>query len=94
MVFKRYHDPFLFLDTLIDTSSLDEGVTTIYKQINEEKLWDMYLHSMSELPYEDWKNKVTTKTDAKRMNKNEVETAVNNSKDILNNFTPKKKGGI
>lgn len=90
-MFKRYHSPFLFLDSLISCGQFIEGINTIYLQINEEKLWEMYLHSLPEveLSFEDWKNNLTYKTDAQEMNKKEVETAINKSQSLLKSFKPK-----
>lgn len=90
MIFNRYSSPFLFLDNLIAMNKLDDGIDQIYKQVNEERLWEMYIHSYSELTFEEYKNKVL----GNNKNKNEIheevdlEAAKKDIKNILSNFKP------
>lgn len=91
MIFKRYSSPFLFLENLIIQGRLCDGIDTIYKQIDEEKMWQLYLSNpIKEQSYVDWKNE--------RLSNNEEETTFevaeniedikNRSRNMLKNFKP------
>lgn len=68
-----------------------EGIDTIYKQIDEEKMWQLYLSiPIKEQSYIEWKNE--------RISNNEEETTFevaeniedikNKSRNMLKNFKP------
>lgn len=91
MIFKRYSSPFLFLENLIIQGRLSDGIDTIYKQIDEEKMWQLYLSiPMKEQSYVDWKNEIISKNEEKP--KIEVAEDINKIKDkarnMLKNFKP------
>lgn len=88
MIFKRYSSPFLFLDKLIENKKFNDGIITIYKQDNEDKLWSLYLSNpIKEKSFIDWKDEVViNNTDFDEFN---LEVAKNKAKDILKNFKPK-----
>lgn len=66
MVFKRYSSPFLFLDNLIIQGRFSNGIDTIYKQVDEEKMWQLYLSiPIKEQSYVEWKNEVISKNKEK-----------------------------
>ena len=90
MIFKRYSSPFLFLDNLIIQGKLSEGIDTIYKQTDEEKLWQLYLSiPMKEQSYVEWKNEILSKNTEPSF---EVAEDINEVKDkarnILKNYKP------
>ena len=91
MIFKRYSSPFLFLDNLIIQGRLCEGIDTIYKQADEDKLWNLYLSiPMKEQSYIEWKNEIMSRNQEKP--KFEVAEDIGDIKDkarnILKNFKP------
>ena len=91
LIFKRYSSPFLFLENLIIQGKLCEGIDTIYKQINEEKLWQLYLSiPMKEISYHEWKNKVLSENEEKPSFEvaEDLEQVKNRAKNILKNFKP------
>ena len=95
MIFKRYSSPFLFLDNLIIQGRFSDGIDTIYKQVDEEKLWQLYLSiPMKEQSYLEWKNEILSKNEEPSF---EVAEDINEVKDkarnILKNYNPNKKGG-
>lgn len=97
MIFKRYSSPFLFLDNLINQGRFCDGIDTIYKQKDEERLWELYLASVTPRAmnndyksYTDWKNEVLSKDEdlpsfEASENINEVK---DKAKNILKNFKP------
>lgn len=91
MVHKRYSSPFLFLDNLIIQGKFSKGIDTIYKQVDEEKLWALYLSiPVKEKSYNDWKNEIISKDEEPI--EFEVANDLNDIKDkarnILKNFKP------
>lgn len=91
MIFKRYSSPFLFLDNLIIQGRLSDGIDTIHRQTEEEKLWQLYLSiPMKEQSYVEWKNEIISKNEEKpsfEASEN-IEEIKNKSRNILNNFKP------
>ena len=91
MIFKRYSSPFLFLDNLILQGKLSDGIDTIYKQVDEEKLWELYLSiPMKEKSYIDWKNDImsSNQKESKVEVAEDIEEIKNKSRNMLKNFKP------
>lgn len=91
MIFKRYSSPFLFLDNLIIQGRLSDGIDTIYKQTDEEKMWQLYLSiPMKEQSYVEWKERILSEN--QETPKFEVAEDLENVKDkarnMLKNFKP------
>ena len=91
MIFKRYSSPFLFLDNLIIQGRLSDGIDTIYKQVNEDKFWQLYLSiPMKEQSYVEWKNEIIARNDEKPKFEvaEDLENVKNKARNILKNFKP------
>lgn len=91
MIFKRYSSPFLFLDNLIIQGRLCDGIDTIYKQSDEDKMWQLYLSiPMKEKSYVEWKNEVVSKNEEEPSFEvaENIEEVKNNARNILKNFKP------
>ena len=91
MIFKRYSSPFLFLDNLIIQGKLCEGIDTIYKQADEEKLWQLYLSiPVKEQSYVEWKNEIISKNEEKHGFEvaEDIGDIKNKARNILKNFKP------
>ncbi|MCL1950435.1 MAG: hypothetical protein FWF59_11955 [Turicibacter sp.] len=68
-----------------------EAIQEMYNDMNEDKLWSMYLASQADKNYEDWKKQVvghTAKVKQSGMDKERVDRVVNDSQNILNGFKP------
>ena len=91
MIFKRYSSPFLFLDNLIIQGRLCDGIDTIYKQTDEDKMWQLYLSiSIKEKSYVEWKNEVISKNEEEPIFEvaEDIEDIKNDARNILKNFKP------
>ena len=90
MIFKRYSSPFLFLDNLIIQGRFSDGIDTIYKQLDEEKMWQLYLSiPMKEKSYYDWKNEVLSKDEEPSFEASkDINEVKEEAKNILKNFKP------
>lgn len=85
LLFQRYASPFLLLDGLLTTSSLTSFIMEMYEQVNEEKLWDFYLHKVFDQTWGEFLDDVKPK----KVEKVDVGETIIKSKQMLNNFTPK-----
>lgn len=84
-LFKRYADPFLFIDSLIISERFSEFVLEFLEIQNEEMTWEFFLHKVYDKSYADFKQSIEQN---KPVPKEQLETTVKNSKSILNSFVP------
>lgn len=95
LLFKRYASPFLFIDNCLELKNLDEVVEEIFKIDDEEKQWELYVNTalLNDKSFEEWKNvgkKVSNQEETEEFTDDELETAINNSQNILKGFDPRK----
>ncbi len=89
LIHKRYSSPFFYLNLLIDNHKFSDGIDTIYKEVENERLWQLYLHSMSEKSFNDWKDEImSANTNNKVVSKMDFEATRTKAKEILHNFKP------
>ena len=94
LIYKRYASPFSFLDTFIAKNEFAECVDFLYEKSQEDKWWQMYLATLplNDKSYQDWKKEMQgtslSKNDSSDLTKEEVDTIVEKSKDILSGFKP------
>lgn len=92
MIFKRYSSPFLFLDNLINQHRLSNGIDAIYKQVNEDKMWQLYLSLIEkEKSYNDWKDEILSNSNNEIENievAENLEEVKDKARNILKNFKP------
>lgn len=97
MVFKRYANPMILLGQMIRSRRLTEFVGEFIrihnKEIEEQTTWDVWLHKVFDLSYQDFLSKINTKTSTETDKKNEptaqeLESIVKDSWGTLNSFCP------
>ena len=79
------------MDNLILNHKLNEGIDTIYKQVDEEKMWQLYLSiPMKEKSYDDWKNEILSKEEVQPSFEasNNIKNVKDKARNILKNFKP------
>ena len=91
LLFKRYASPFSFIEGMLESDSFDDAIRHIIDAENDEKLWQIYLHSNPYIAprksFNDFKKDVTGNVDySKPLTENEIKVAVSKSQNILNNF--------
>lgn len=93
LVFKRYSNPLFFLDIYIEKGEFLELVDFLIEQKLEDKWWELYLATLplNDKSYEDWKkesqgNKISNNNS--NYSKDDVDTIVKNSQNILSGFKP------
>ena len=89
LLFKRYASPFLLIDQLILTNRLDKFIDDLFKFMGEEKQeqtkWEVLLHKIYDKSWKEFCNEIEV---SNVENDVDIVETLNNSKNILNNFTP------
>lgn len=92
LLFKRYASPFSFINGMIQSGRFFEFVVELVKTTNKEKEdefnWNFYLHKVWEGNYQDFLADVENNKKNLTMTKRTIETTVQHSMNILNNFNP------
>ena len=90
LLFKRYANPFLFIEETIKTDSFSGFVSDFVEILNEENedkvLWEFYLHRVFEKSYSEFISMIKTKKQPEKTV--DFEAAINESVNILNGFVP------
>ena len=93
---KRYANPCFFMDGMIQTGRFSEFVTSFIKTINDEKEsdvnWQYYLHKVWEGSFSDFLEEIKINKQNQDLSKGTIETTIQYSMKILNNFTPDEGG--
>lgn len=88
-LFKRYADPFILLDNLIQTSSLSGFIDDMFKFINKETQertqWEFFLHKIYD---ESWNNFIERIKSEENSQTVDLGATLKNSREMLINFTP------
>lgn len=87
---SRYANPFAFIEGLMAMNDVSNGLYHIIKDEDEKKLWELYLHSMKEVSFEDWKKQIMQQQN-KPLTEAEITTYYKNSLDMLNSL---KESGV
>ena len=103
LCFKRYASPFLFMDEMIHAGRFEEFVGDFIKTVNREiddqnkekemqYHWECWLHKIFDRDFKEYLAEIKNNQKHQNMSEREIETTVQNSMNILNNFNPKKGG--
>ena len=87
LLFKRYASPFLLVDQMLQTGQFSTFVTELFDFDSDERLWNIFLHKVEGQSFNEWTASLGQESNQK-MTKNEIETTINDSFDILNGFEP------
>lgn len=97
MLSSRYANPFSVVDVMIDNEMLPEFIHNLMEQVNEDKLWQLYLAValMEDRPFSEWKADIQGSASLpdhaeKKGGKEELapEEAVMQAEGILSGFKP------
>lgn len=96
LLFKRYASPFSFMDGMIQAGRFYEFVIDFIKTTNqemEEKYdWEYFIHKVFDKSYQEFKEEIKTNKENQEMSEQDIETTVQYSMNILNNFNPEEGG--
>lgn len=96
LLFKRYASPFLFMDEMIHVGRfaefVDDFTGTVNKEKEEQINWEFYLHKVLEGTFNDFIEEIENNKKNQNLSRRTIETTVQHSMNILNNFNPEKRG--
>lgn len=85
LLFKRYASPFVLLDCLIMTNSLNSFIDEFFDFVRENNEWEFFLHKVYDKSWNEFSD------DVKQFDNSEpidLGATLTKSKNMLNNFTP------
>ena len=85
LLFVRYASPFVLLDGLIMTNSLNSFVDDFFDFVNEERNWEFFLHKVYDQSWSDFVKEIEQSENQKPV---DLGATIVKSKNMLNNFTP------
>lgn len=105
LLYSRYSNPLEFMHLYTEQGRFGEFVTEILemdqkrkteaaKKDDEQKLWEIYLHSMADKSFNDWKKDVLSNNAGSQkpvslsMDEAQVENAKQQARGILQRFSP------
>ena len=95
-LFKRYANPFLFMDGMIRTGRFCDFVRQYWQAVhtekNEKTLWEFYLHRVFDGSFDDFRKGIENDRQNRSMSEQAMETTIKHSMNILQNFSPEKGG--
>ena len=98
LLYRRYNNPFSFLSRMISKYSLTDTIIKIWNEAQEEKVFNMYLHSFSDKSFYEYKEEVLNSKRKQQENSHEMiddekkTEIVKKSNDILKSFNPLERG--
>lgn len=96
-LFQRYADPFSFINGYIQTHRflffVESFISMRHEDLEEKYKWEFYLHKVFDKSFDEWNQDAETMSKNQNMSKEQLETTLNKSLSILNNFNPSQKGG-
>ena len=85
LLFTRYASPFVLLNGLIMTNSLNSFVDDFFDFVNEERNWEFFLHKVYDKSWSEFSNDIEQSENQKPI---DLGATLMKSKNMLNNFTP------
>ena len=85
LLFVRYASPFVLLDGLILTNSLNNFVDDFFDFINEGREWEFFLHKVYDKSWSEFSKEIEQSENQKPV---DLGATLVKSKNMLNNFTP------
>ena len=84
------------MNGMILTGRFSEFVTDFVKATNEEKEqqhnWEFFLHRVWDKTFETFKKEIEEQKQVQNMSERTIETTIQHSMNILNNFNPDREG--
>ena len=85
LLFTRYASPFVLLNGLIMTNSLNSFVDDFFDFVNEERNWEFFLHKVYDQSWSDFVKEIEQSENQKPI---DLGATLVKSKNMLSNFTP------
>lgn len=89
LLFNRYASPFSLLDQMIQCGSLSDYISFMWESKQKDDEWAFYLNKeCSDMSFEQFRNNLKQTAMNQKVTKQTIETAINDSMNMLNNFVP------
>ena len=92
LLFTRYASPFVLLDNLLLTNSLDNFIVDLFDIINREReeqtQCEFFLHKVYDKSWKDFVDELDMSNEQKRV---DLGATLKKSKNMLKNFTPERE---
>ena len=85
LLFKRYASPFVLLDSLILTNSLNNFIDDFIDFVKEDNEWEFFLHKIYDKSWSEFRSSIKQSDNQEPI---DLGATLVKSKNILNNFTP------
>ena len=85
LLFTRYASPFVLLDSLIMTNSLNNFVSDFIGFVKEDNEWEFFLHKVYDKSWGEFSDSIKQSDNQEPI---DLGATLIKSKNILNNFTP------
>ena len=85
LLFTRYASPFVLLEGLIITNSLNNFIDDFFDFVNEERNWEFFLHKVYDKSWSEFSKEIKQSENQKPV---DLGATIVKSKNMLNNFTP------
>ena len=85
LLFKRYASPFVLLDSLILTNSLNSFIDDFIDFVKEDNEWEFFLHKIYDKSWSEFRSSIKQSDNQEPI---DLGATLVKSKNILNNFTP------
>lgn len=85
LLFKRYASPFVLLDSLIITNSLNSFIDDFIDFVKEDNEWEFFLHKVYDKSWSEFRSSIKQSDNQESI---DLGATLVKSKNILNNFTP------
>lgn len=92
LIFKRYSDPFSFIDSMLCYGSFSSSINDVLKKNDDDTLWQFYLHKVFDKTFQDFKSQNTVEEHTP-MSKAEFDATIKMSESILNGLDPPEEDG-
>lgn len=83
LAFTRYANPYILFDSMIASGEFFEFVKTLYKQKEEEQLFEVWLHKVYDMDWKEYLDKIIGPEE-----NIDVGQIVEGTNDVLNAITP------
>lgn len=93
LLFKRYANPFILMDQYIKSRRLLKFIDDLIINYNEDEIYRLWLHKVYNKNYVDFKKEIDDQIKAMSFTKEQKNSVIENSKNILENFKPQ-EGGV
>lgn len=87
LVFSRYSSPFQLIDTLIENNQLNDWIYDFVDIVNEDKIYNLWLHKGVFTSYEEFRNGINLKS-SEQSESFDVNEVLESSMSVIDEIQP------